>query len=50
MGAWVRKRVRKHDEHVLMEPFAEDFRGREEPDVYEVLECPPVPSRCLPLW
>ncbi len=39
LGAWVRKRVQKHDEHVLSEPFAEDFRGREEPDIYEVLEC-----------
>ena len=39
LGAWVRKRVQKHDEHVFMEPFAEDFRGREEPDIYEILEC-----------
>ena len=39
LGAWVRKRVQKHDEHVLMEPFAEDFRGREEPDIHEILEC-----------
>ena len=39
LGAWVRKRVQKHDEHVLLEPFAEDFAGREEPDIYEVLEC-----------
>ena len=39
LGAWVRKRVQKHDEHVLTEPFAEDFRDREEPDIYEVLEC-----------
>ena len=39
LGAWVRKRVQKHDEHVLMEPFGEDFAGREEPDIYEVLEC-----------
>jgi len=39
LGAWVRKRVQKHDEHVLAAPFAEDFRGREEPDVYEILEC-----------
>ncbi len=30
-GAWVRTRVQKRDEHVLVEPFAEDFRGREEP-------------------
>jgi predicted nucleotide-binding protein (sugar kinase/HSP70/actin superfamily) len=39
LGAWVRQRVQKHDEHVLVEPFAEDFRGREEPDIYEILEC-----------
>ena len=39
LGAWVRKRVQKHDEHVLVKPFAEDFRGREEPDIYEILEC-----------
>jgi predicted nucleotide-binding protein (sugar kinase/HSP70/actin superfamily) len=39
LGAWVRKRVQQRDEHVLMEPFRDDFRGREEPDIYEVLEC-----------
>ena len=39
LGAWIRKRVQKHDEHVLVEPLAEDFRGREEPDIYEILEC-----------
>ncbi|HWC99814.1 MAG TPA: hypothetical protein VG456_23800 [Candidatus Sulfopaludibacter sp.] len=39
LGAWVRKRVQKHDEHVLVAPFDEDFRGREEPDIYEILEC-----------
>jgi predicted nucleotide-binding protein (sugar kinase/HSP70/actin superfamily) len=39
LGALVRERVQKHDEHVLVAPFAEDFRGREEPDIYEVLEC-----------
>ena len=39
LGAWVRKRVQKRDEHVLLEPFAEDFKGREEPDIYEILEC-----------
>lgn len=39
LGAWVRKRVQKHDEHVLVEVFGEDFKGREEPDIYEVLEC-----------
>jgi predicted nucleotide-binding protein (sugar kinase/HSP70/actin superfamily) len=39
LGALVRKRVQKRDEHVLVEPFHEDFKGREEPDIYEVLEC-----------
>jgi predicted nucleotide-binding protein (sugar kinase/HSP70/actin superfamily) len=39
LGAWVRKRVQKHDEHVLLAPFEEDFVGREEPDIYEILEC-----------
>lgn len=38
-GAWVRQRVQKHDEHVLLEPMAKDFEGREEPDIYEILEC-----------
>ena len=39
LGAWVRRRVQKRDEHVLVAPFAEDFRGREEPDIHEILEC-----------
>jgi predicted nucleotide-binding protein (sugar kinase/HSP70/actin superfamily) len=39
LGAWVRKRVQKHDEHILTAPLAEDFKGREEPDIYEILEC-----------
>ena len=39
LGAWIRKRVQKRDEHVLMEPFHDDFKGREEPDIYEILEC-----------
>jgi len=39
LAAWVRKRVQKHDEHVLVEPFADDFRGREEPEILEILEC-----------
>ncbi|MGE5570076.1 MAG: hypothetical protein ACM3S5_13660 [Rhodospirillales bacterium] len=38
LGAWIRKRVQQHDEHVLLEPFREDFRGYEEPSVEEVLE------------
>jgi predicted nucleotide-binding protein (sugar kinase/HSP70/actin superfamily) len=39
LGALVRSRVQKRDEHVLVEPFQEDFAGREEPDIYEILEC-----------
>jgi predicted nucleotide-binding protein (sugar kinase/HSP70/actin superfamily) len=39
LGAWIRKRVQKRDEHTLLEPFKEDFVGYEEPDVYEILEC-----------
>ena len=39
LGAWVRKRVQKQDEHILIAPFQEDFAGREEPDIYEILEC-----------
>jgi predicted nucleotide-binding protein (sugar kinase/HSP70/actin superfamily) len=39
LGAWVRKRVQKHDEHVLLEPFKSDFVHYEEPDIYEILEC-----------
>ena len=38
LGAWVRKRVQKRDEHVLLAPFDDDFAGREEPDIYEILE------------
>ena len=38
LGAWIKKRVQKRDEHALIEPFAEDFVGYEEPDVREVLE------------
>jgi len=39
LGAWVRQRVQKHDEHVLIEPFHDDFRGYEEPPIEEILEC-----------
>jgi predicted nucleotide-binding protein (sugar kinase/HSP70/actin superfamily) len=39
LSAWARERVQKHDEHVLTAPFAQEFRGREEPDIYEILEC-----------
>jgi predicted nucleotide-binding protein (sugar kinase/HSP70/actin superfamily) len=36
--AWVRKKVQLHDEHVLYEPFRDDFVGYEEPTVEEVLD------------
>jgi hypothetical protein len=39
LEAWVRNRVQKRDEHVLLEPFSQDFTGYEEPDIYEILEC-----------
>jgi predicted nucleotide-binding protein (sugar kinase/HSP70/actin superfamily) len=39
LETWVRDRVQKHDEHTLAAPFREDFAGREEPDIYEILEC-----------
>jgi len=39
LGAWARQRVQKHDEHRLVEVFKEDFLDREEPDIYEILEC-----------
>jgi predicted nucleotide-binding protein (sugar kinase/HSP70/actin superfamily) len=38
LGAWVRERVQKRDEHVLIAPFHDDFAGYEEPDIYEILE------------
>jgi predicted nucleotide-binding protein (sugar kinase/HSP70/actin superfamily) len=38
LGAWIRCRVQHRDEHMLMEPFREEFRGYEEPNVHEVLE------------
>ena len=37
--AWIRQRVQRHDEHVLLEPFREEFAGCREPDIYELLEC-----------
>jgi len=39
LEAWVRDRVQKRDEHQLAAPFHDDFAGREEPDIHEVLEC-----------
>src|SRR5260370_21904945 len=38
LGASVRKRVQKHDQHVLVDPFKDDFVGRAEPDIYELLD------------
>jgi predicted nucleotide-binding protein (sugar kinase/HSP70/actin superfamily) len=44
--AWIRQRVQRRDEHILLEPFREEFLGFEEPDIYELLECarPYLPS------
>jgi predicted nucleotide-binding protein (sugar kinase/HSP70/actin superfamily) len=39
LGAWIAQKVQKRDEHVLLEVFHEEFRGREEPDIQEILEC-----------
>ncbi len=39
LAAWVRDKVQRQDEHVLMAPFHEELAGHEEPDVYELLEC-----------
>jgi predicted nucleotide-binding protein (sugar kinase/HSP70/actin superfamily) len=46
LGAWIRCRVQRRDEHILMEPFHEDFRGYEEPGIGEVLDAarPYLPS------
>jgi predicted nucleotide-binding protein (sugar kinase/HSP70/actin superfamily) len=38
LKTWIRKKVQRHDEHVLMEPFKQEFIGYEEPDIEEVLE------------
>jgi predicted nucleotide-binding protein (sugar kinase/HSP70/actin superfamily) len=38
LAAWIRKRIQQRDEHVLLEPFREDFAGYEEPKVSQVLE------------
>ena len=37
-AALIRKKVQQHDEHVLMAPFAADFKGYEEPPIEEILE------------
>ena len=36
--AWIRQRVQRRDEHVLLEPFKEEFADCAEPDIYEILE------------
>lgn len=38
LKAWIRQRVQHRDEHVLLEPFREDFAGYEEPEIEELLE------------
>ena len=37
LGAKIKNAVQRKDEHALLEPFHEDFKGSEEPDVEEVL-------------
>ena len=48
MAAKIKNSVQKSDEHKLLKPFEEDFRGYEEPEVSEILDynerylpCPP---------
>lgn len=36
--AWIRQRVQHHDEQVLLAPFHEEFAGREEPEIREILD------------
>lgn len=38
LGAWIRTKVQKRDEHTLLEPFREDFVGYEEPPIEDVIE------------
>jgi predicted nucleotide-binding protein (sugar kinase/HSP70/actin superfamily) len=38
LGAWIRNKVQRRDEHILAEPFHEEFVGYEEPTTAEVLE------------
>jgi predicted nucleotide-binding protein (sugar kinase/HSP70/actin superfamily) len=37
LGAWVRNKVQRRDEHILAEPFHDEFVGYEEPSTAEVL-------------
>jgi len=48
LGAWIRTRAQKKDEHALMEPFKDDFAGCEEPEISTVLEYarPYLPAGC----
>jgi len=38
LGAWIRNKVQRRDEHILAEPYHEEFVGYEEPTTAEVLE------------
>jgi len=38
VGAWVRNKVQKRDEHVILEPFKDEIVGYEEPSTREVLD------------
>jgi len=47
LGAWIRAWVQRRDEHILLEPFREDFTGYEEPSTREILKAaePYLPPR-----
>jgi predicted nucleotide-binding protein (sugar kinase/HSP70/actin superfamily) len=36
--AWIKNKVQHRDEHVLLDPFEDDFVGHEEPPMAEILE------------
>jgi predicted nucleotide-binding protein (sugar kinase/HSP70/actin superfamily) len=38
VGAWVRNKVQKRDEHMILEPFKDEIVGYEEPSTREVLD------------
>jgi len=38
VGAWVRNKVQRRDEHVILEPFKDEIVGYEEPSTKEVLD------------
>ncbi len=38
LAAWIRNKVQRRDEHVLLEPFKEEFADCMEPDIMEILQ------------